>query len=164
MTREDMILAGLEFPAYNEIIEDGKLITLSDAELMERGLLPIPDGKKFESGKLIDKTELDKLLEPYGGELPQDMKIFNNNVVPKTPEELYSEGIWSKEDWVEYQKSEQINYLYSTDWVVIKTLEAQLSGKKSTHDYSDIIAEREKARAKINELEEKIETEKGGQR
>lgn len=89
-----------------------------------------------------------ELMEAGMIEIPKGQKIENGELVEAREERQLTE-----EEILQRQVSELKGYLYSTDWVVIKTLELQMKGEKVTHDYSDIIAEREKARAKINELE-----------
>lgn len=90
-----------------------------------------------------------ELMEAGLIDIPRGHKIENGELVEigETERQLTEEEILQR------QISELKGYLNSTDWVVIKTLELQMKGEKVTHDYSDILAEREKARAKINELE-----------
>ncbi len=125
----------------------------SDIELMEAGLINIPQGYEIKERKLeeikIEIQEPEKVEE----ELPPQFKKENGEIVPKTMEEMLADGTITQNDYNEYLVMNYKHYLDSTDWVVIKMLELQMKGEKVTHDYSDIIADREKARAKINELE-----------
>ena len=127
----------------------------SDIELMEAGLIDIPQGYEIKEGKLeeikIEIQEPEKVEEEE--ELPPQFKKENGEIVPKTMEEMLADGTITQDDYNEHLVMNYKQYLDSTDWVVIKTLELQMKGEKVTHDYSDILAEREKARAKINELE-----------
>ena len=84
------------------------------------------------------------------GEIPIPMgtKIENDEILPMSKEEILESNLPN-----EFKIQTLIDYLYSTDWVVIKTLELQMKSKKVTHDYTDILAEREKAREEINRLE-----------
>ena len=128
----------------------------SNVELMVAGLIEIPQGYEIKEGKLeeikIETQEPEKVEEGLE-ELPPQFKKENGEIVPKTMEEMLVDGTITQDDYNEYLVMNYKQYLNSTDWVVIKTLELQMKGKKVTHDYSDIILEREKARAKINELE-----------
>ena len=129
----------------------------SDLELMEAGLIDIPQGYEIKEGKLeeikIEIQEPEKVEEEKEEELPPKFKKENGKIIPKTMEEMLDDGTITQEAYNEYLVLNYKQYLNSTDWIVIKTLELQMKGEKITHDYSDILAEREKARAKINELE-----------
>ena len=125
----------------------------SNIELMKAGLIDIPQGYEIKEGKLeeikIETQESEKVEE----ELPPQFKKENGEIVPKTMEEMLSDGTITQEDYNEYLISNYKKFLDSTDWVVVKTLELQMKGEKVTHDYSEILAEREKAREEINKLE-----------
>ena len=129
----------------------------SDLELMEAGLIEIPQGYEIKEGKLeeikIETQEPEKVEE----ELPPQFKKENGEIVSKTMEEMLSDGTISQDTYNEYLVMNYKQYLNSTDWVVVKTLELQMKGKKVTHDYSDVLAEREKAREEINRLENERE-------
>ena len=138
----------------------------SDIELMEAGLIEIPQGYEIKNGKLeeikIKIQEPEKVEEEE--ELPPQFKKENGEIVPKTMEEMLADGTITQDDYNEYLVMNYKHYLDSTDWVVIKTLELQMKGEKVTHDYSDILAERERARAKINELEKQESRQNGKSR
>lgn len=125
----------------------------SNIELMKAGLIDIPQGYEIKEGKLeeikIETQESEKVEE----ELPPQFKKENGEIVPKTMEEMLSDGTITQEDYNEYLISNYKKFLDSTDWVVVKTLELQMKGEKVTHDYSEILAEREKAREEINKIE-----------
>ncbi len=127
----------------------------SDIELMEAALIDIPQGYEIKEGKLEEiKIEIQEPEKVEGlEELPPQFKKENGEIVPKTMEEMLADGTVTQDDYNEYLVMTYKQFLDSTDWVVIKTLELQMKGEKVTHDYSDVLAEREKARAKINELE-----------
>ena len=127
----------------------------SDIELMEAALIDIPQGYEIKEGKLEEiKIEIQEPEKVEGlEELPPQFKKENGEIVPKTMEEMLADGTVTQDDYNEYLVMTYKQFLDSTDWVVIKTLELQMKGEKVTHDYSEILAEREKARAKINELE-----------
>ena len=131
----------------------------SDVELMEAGLIEIPQGYEIEEGKLeeikIETQESEKVEE----ELPPQFKKENGEIVPKTMEEMLADGTISQDAYNEYLVLNYKQYLKSTDWVVVKTVELQMKGEKVTHDYSDILAERKKAREEINRLEKEVENE-----
>ena len=129
----------------------------SDIELMEAELIDIPQGYEIKEGKLeeikIETQESEKVEEELEEELPPQFKKENGKIVPKTMEEMFADGTITQDEYNEYLVMNYKQFLDSTDWIVIKTLELQMKGEKVTHDYSDILAERERARAKINELE-----------
>ena len=131
----------------------------SDIELMEAGLIDIPQGYEIKEGKLeeikIETQESEKVEE----ELPPQFKKKNSEIVPKTMEEMLADGTITQDDYNEYLVFNYKQYLDMTDWVVIKTLELQMKGEKVVHDYSDILAEREKARNEINRLEKEVKNE-----
>lgn len=138
---------------------------------------------KIENGKIIghsiinrEPRENEVEVNNWNGTVGEPLTFYNNDYSRKGDVELMEEGLidiprghkiengelvekgegerqLTEEEILQRQISELKGYLYSTDWVVIKTLELQMKGEKVTHDYSDILAEREKARAKINELE-----------
>ena len=103
--------------------------------------------KRFTDVELIEKglKELPKGQEIVDGEL---------KAIEETEERELTEEEKTQQKIIALK-----GYLYTTDWVVIKTLELQMKGKKVTHDYSDILAEREKAREEINKLEKGVENE-----
>ena len=133
----------------------------SDIELMEAELIDIPQGYEIKEGKLeeIKEGKLEEIKietqesEKVEEELPPQFRKENGEIVPKTMEEMLADGTITQDEYNEYLVMNYKQFLDSTDWVVIKTLELQMKGEKVTHDYSDILAERERARAKINELE-----------
>ena len=131
----------------------------SNIELMELGLIDIPQGYEIKEGKLeeikIEIQEPEKVEE----ELPPQFKKENGEIVPKTMEEMLADGTITQDEYNEYLVMNYKYYLDSTDWVVIKTLELQMKGEKVTHYYSDILVEREKARQEINKLEKGVENE-----
>ena len=133
----------------------------SDLELMELGLIDIPQGYEIKEGKLEEiKIEIQEPEKVEGlEELPPQFKKENGEIVPKTMEEMLADGTVTQDDYNEYLVMNYKQYLNSTDWVVIKTLELQMKGKNVTHDYSDVLVEREKAREKINKLEKEVENE-----
>lgn len=130
----------------------------SNIELMELGLIDIPQGYEIKEGKLEEiKIEIE-IQEPEKVEeelLPQ-FKKENGKIVPKTMEEMLADGTITQDEYNEYLVLNYKHFLDTTDWVVIKTLELQMKGEKVTHDYSDILAEREKAREEINKLEKEV--------
>ena len=136
-------------------------IRKSDIELMEAGLIEIPQGYEIKEGKLeeikIEIQKPEKVEEEE--ELPPQFKKENGEIVPKTMEEMLADGTITQDEYNEYLVMNYKQYLDSTDWVVIKTLELQMKGEKVTHDYSDVLAEREKAREEINRLEKGVENE-----
>ena len=140
---------------------NGDYTRKSDLELMEAGLIDIPQGYEIKNGKLeeikIEIQEPEKVEEEE--EIPPQFKKENGEIVPKTMEEMLADGIITQDDYNEYLVMNYKHYLDSTDWVVIKTLELQMKGEKVTHDYSDVLAEREKAREEINKLEKGVENE-----
>ena len=156
-------------PRENEIVVDnwngtvGEPLTFynddytrkSDIELMKAGLIDIPQGYEIKEGKLEEiKIEIE-IQEPekVEEELPP------SEIVSKTMEEMLADGTITQDEYNEYLVMNYKQFLDSTDWVVIKTLELQMKGEKVTHDYSDVIAEREKARKKINKLEKEVKDE-----
>lgn len=132
---------------------NGDYTRKSDLELMKAGLIEIPKGYEIKEGKLeeikIETQESEKVEEG----LPPQFKEENGEIVPKTMEEMLADGTITQDEYNEYLVLNYKQYLSSTDWVVIKTLELQMKGEKVTHDYSDVLAEREKARKEINKLE-----------
>ena len=131
----------------------------SNVELMVAGLIDIPQGYEIKEGKLEEiKIEIQepKKVEEEEKELPPQFKKENGEIVPKTMEEMLADGTITQDDYNEYLVMNYKQYLNSTDWVVIKTPELQMKGEKVTHDYSDILAEREKARKEINKLEKEV--------
>lgn len=135
----------------------------SDIELMEAELIDIPQGYKIKEGKLeeikIETQESEKVEEELEEELPPQFKKENGKIVPKTMEEMLADGTITQDAYNEYLILNYKQFLDSSDWVVVKTLELQMKGEKLTHDYSDILAEREKARKKINKLEKEVKDE-----
>ena len=134
----------------------------SNVELMVAGLIDIPQGYEIKEGKLEEikiETQEPEKVEEEKEELPPQFKKENGEIVPKTMEEMLADGTITQDDYNEYLVMNYKQYLNSTDWVVIKTLELQMKGEKVTHDYSDILAERERAREEINKLEKEVENE-----
>lgn len=134
----------------------------SNIELMELGLIDIPQGYEIKEGKLeeikIEIQEPEKVKEEEE-ELPPQFKKENGKIVSKTMEEMLEDGTITQDAYNEYLVLNYKQYLDLTDWVVIKTLELQMKGEKVTHDYSYILTEREKARKEINKLEKGVENE-----
>lgn len=97
-----------------------------------------------------------ELIEKGLKELPKGQEIIDGEL--KTIEETEEKEL-TEEEKTQQKITALKGYLYSTDWVVIKTLELQMKGEKVTHDYSDILAEREKAREEINKLEKEVKNE-----
>jgi len=124
---------------------------LSDYEIIEEPKSENEPESFYEEEQQTTKTEKE--------ELPPQFKKENGEIVPKTMEEMLADGTITQDDYNEYLVLNYKQYLNSTDWVVIKTLELQMKGEKVTHDYSDILAEREKAREEINKLEKEVENE-----
>lgn len=129
----------------------------SNVELMEAGLIDIPQGYEIKEGKLEEIKIKIQESEKVEEEIPPQFKKENGKIIPKSMEEMLADGTITQDDYNEYLVLNYKQYLNSTDWVVIKTLELQMKGEKVTHDYSDILTEREKAREEINKLEKEVE-------
>lgn len=105
----------------------------------------------FQEEKIEKLPEVKSYIEQMkNGEIPIPMgtKIEHNEILPMSQKEILESNLPN-----EFKIQTLIDYLNSTDWVVIKTLELQMKGEMIKHDYSDILAERENARKRINELE-----------
>ena len=148
----DLINKGLKELPKGLKIEDNKLVEMTLQEKYEAGLITLNPTQKIVDNYIVEKTQAERINEGLE-ELPPQFKKENGEIVPKTMEEMLADGTITQDDYNEHLVMNYKQYLDSTDWVVIKTLELQMKGEKVTHDYSDILAEREKARAKINELE-----------
>ena len=133
-------------------IEGNKLVEMTLKEKYEAGLITLAPTQKIVDNYIVEKTQAERINEGLE-ELPPQFKKENGEIVPKTMEEMFADGTITQDEYNEYLVMNYKQYLKSTDWFVIKTLELQMKGEKVTHDYSDVLAEREKARAKINELE-----------
>lgn len=103
--------------------------------------------------ELIDKRETRKVEEEYEEdgetkthEVEKLFRYFQIGQEPQpyvpTPEELIRQEIWQLKD-----------FLAQTDYVVIKIAE----GEEPSEHALEVIAERKKARARINELEAELE-------
>lgn len=148
----ELMKAGLiDIPQGYEI-KEGKLVEMSLQEKCEAGLITLAPTQKIVDNCIVEKTQVEKINEGLE-ELPPQFKKENGEIVPKTMEEMLADGTITQDAYNEYLIMNYKQRLDSTDWVVIKTLELQMKGEKVTHDYSDILAEREKAREEINKLE-----------
>ena len=139
-------------------IEENKLVEMTLQEKYEAGLITLAPTQKIADNQIVEKTQVERNNEGLE-ELPPQFKKENGEIVPKTMEEMLADGTITQDDYNEYIVLNYKQYLDSTDWVVIKTLELQMKGEKVTHDYSDILAEREKAREEINKLEKEVKNE-----
>ena len=137
-------------------IEDNKLVEMTLKEKYEAGLITLNPTQKIIDNYIVEKTQAERINEGLE-ELPPQFKKENGEIVPKTMEEMLADGTVTQDDYNEYLVMTYKQFLDSTDWVVIKTLELQMKGEKVTHDYSEILAERKKAREKINKLEKEVE-------
>ena len=151
-TDVELIEKGLKEIPKGLKIEDNKLVEMTLEEKYKAGLITLNPTQKIVDNYIVEKTQSERINEGLE-ELPPQFKKENGEIVPKTMEEMLADGTITQDEYNEYLVLNYKQYLDSTDWVVIKTLELQMKGEKVTHDYSDILAEREKARTKINELE-----------
>lgn len=85
-------------------------------------------------------------------------RIINNKLVNEPYTDLTLEQQEEKrKNKIQSEIQELKNYLSSTDYVVTKMLEAQLNSEVViNNDYAAILQERNKARARINELRESL--------
>ena len=132
----------------------------SEEQLVKEGLVEPPliccEDEVVEE-EIVQELPEESFRKTVEEIIPQGFKKDDDgNIVPKTPEELYKDGDWTDKDWNNYQIAVEKDYLYQTDWVVIKTIELQMKGEKSEHDYTDIIRKRGESRARINELEAEL--------
>ena len=152
----ELINKGLKELPEGLKIEDNKLVEMTLQEKYEAGFITLNPTQKIVENYIVEKTQAERINEGLE-ELPPQFKKENGEIVPKTMEEMLADGTVTQDDYNEYLVMNYKQYLNSTDWVVIKTLELQMKGEKVTHDYSDILAEREKARKEINKLEKEVE-------
>ena len=154
----ELINKGLKEIPKGLKIEDNKLVEMTLREKYEAGLITLAPTYKIVDNYIVEKTQAERINEGLE-ELPPQFKKENGEIVPKTMEEMLADGTITQDEYNEYLVMNYKHYLDYTDWVVIKTLELQMKGEKVTHDYSDILAERERAREKINKLEKVVKDE-----
>lgn len=154
----DLINKGLKEIPKGLKIEDNKLVEMTLQEKYEAGIINLKPTQKIVDNYIVEKTQDERINEGLE-ELPPQFKKENGKIVSKTMEEMLEDGTITQDAYNEYLVLNYKQYLDLTDWVVIKTLELQMKGEKVTHDYSDILTEREKARKEINKLEKGVENE-----
>ena len=152
----ELINKGLKEIPKGLKFEDDKLVEMSLQEKYEAGLITLAPTQKIVDDWIVEKTQVEKINEGLE-ELPPQFKKENGEIVSKTMEEMLADGTITQDEYNEYLILNYKQYLDSTDWVVIKIIELQMKGEKIKHDYSDILAEREKARKEINKLEKEVE-------
>ena len=157
-TDVELIEKGLKELPKGLKIENNKLVEMTLQEKYKAGFITLNPTQKIVDNYIVEKTQAERINEGLE-ELPPQFKKENGEIVPKTMEEMLADGTITQDEYNEYLVLNYKQYLDSTDWVVIKTLELQMKGEKVTHDYSDILAEREKAREEINKLEKGDENE-----
>ena len=121
---------------YDENFEDAKhWCSENNAQLIE--LIERREEKEVEEPDISDTSKTNKVIKLY-----RYFQIQENPKYEPTHEELIQQEI-----------QELKMFLSQTDYIVIKIAE----GEEPTAHALEVIAERKKARARINELEEQLE-------
>ena len=149
----ELINKGLKELPKGLKIEDNKLVEMTLQEKYEAGLITLHPTQKIVDNYIVEKTQAERINEGIE-ELPPQFKKENGEIVPKTMEEMFADGTITQSEYNEYIILTYKQFLDSTDWVVIKTIELQMKGEEISHDYSDILKQREQARKEINKREE----------
>ena len=121
---------------YDENFEDAKhWCNENNAQLIE--LVKRREEKEVEEPDISDTSKMNKVIKLY-----RYFQIQENPKYEPTHEELIQQEI-----------QELKMFLFQTDYIVIKIAE----GEEPTAHALEVIAERKKARARINELEAELE-------
>lgn len=121
---------------YDENFEDAKhWCNENNAQLIE--LVERREEKEVEEPDVLDNSKTNKVIKLY-----RYFQIQENPKYESTHEELIQQEI-----------QELKQYLTQTDYIVIKIAE----GEEPTAHALEVISERKRARARINELEEQLE-------
>ena len=98
------------------------------AQLVEEGLVPVPEGKKLnEAGTdFVDMTKTEKVVAGLI-QLKADEKIEGDYIVRKTEKELYQEGLLSKEEYNAYiDRQREAAYRLEADPLGMQVLRGEL--------------------------------------
>lgn len=131
---------------------DEHLNRKSEAQLTKEGLIELPAGFKLND----DETEIVQMtdVELYGAglkEIPSGFILDNDELREMTTEEKLEAGLLTQSQLDAEEIAELKSYLDSTDYVTIKIME----GVATAEEYAEVLAKRQEARTRINELEKK---------
>jgi len=158
-------------PSDNFVSVDGEGIMDIDMSSVDKNIHAFQWYDSYGEIEYFDKNNRNKKVEEYTQfqtvlDLYNEQRSYLKRTTPPSKEPIW-DWIEETEEWVEsddkkiiFETEKIINekkgFLSSTDWIVVKIAEIQLSGEQIDEmliKYSDILEERKSARMFINENE-----------
>ncbi|SEH05427.1 hypothetical protein [Candidatus Venteria ishoeyi] len=109
-------IAGLQKDFYNK---DFSLKTVS--ELVENNLLAIKATEKVLDNRIVDKSEHELMIDGLK-DIPNNLKLVNGKIEPKTLNELYTDKVISKDEWLAPIRGQRNQLLNDVDLIYCNAL------------------------------------------